>query len=178
MVVLLLVLLAGSVTTRVVWREPPEVPSSVLAYQTLEWRDWAQAQTLFQKLSVQAEPRIQSQGYAGLAAVAFAQDDFQQALEFATKAEAVDSEIVYSHVIRGHIYLTEGKIEDAKSSYRTAMNNTNGLPCQQAIAAHHLGRIYADEGFYLDARKYYDRAISQCPRMAAEWRQLSQDKAK
>lgn len=177
-VVLLLVLLAGSVTLVVLRREPPEVPSPALAYQVLERRDWAQAQTLFQKLSVQAKPGIQSQGYAGLAAVAFAQDDFQQALDFATKAEAVDSEVVYSHVIRGHIDAKEGKIEAAKLSYRTAMNNTNGLPCQQAIAAHHLGRIYADEGFYLDARKYYDRAISQCPRMAAEWRQLSQGKAK
>jgi hypothetical protein len=41
MAVLLLVLLAGSVSL-VVWRrEPPEVPSPALAYQALERRDWA-----------------------------------------------------------------------------------------------------------------------------------------
>jgi hypothetical protein len=105
MVVLLLVLLAGSVTLVVVWRGPPEVASPALAYQALEQRDWAQAQTLFRKLSAQPELGVQSQGYTGLAAVAFAQDDAQQALKFATQAEAIDSEIVYSHVIRGHIYL-------------------------------------------------------------------------
>ena len=145
----------------------PDVLSPVFAYQALEQGDWSQAETAFQNLVKQPEPEVRSQGYAGLAAVAFARGDAQQAFDFAAQAEALDPEIVYSYVIRGHILWDQGKLGAAMAAYRTATEKTNGLPWQQAIAANRLGRIYAAEGFPGTALQYYDRAISRHPEMAA-----------
>lgn len=171
-------LLAGLVTVVCVQRlapvggqvsRTPDVLLPVFAYQTLEQGDWSQAETFFQNLVQQPKPEVRSQGYAGLAAVAFARGDAQQAFDFAAHAEALDPEIVYSHVIRGHILWDQGKLGAATAAYRTATEKTNGLPWQQAIAANRLGRLYAAEGFAGTALKYYDRAISQHPEMAVAY---------
>jgi tetratricopeptide (TPR) repeat protein len=145
------------------------VLSPLFAYQTLERGDWSQAETLFQHLVQQPEPEVRGQGYAGLAAVAFARGDAQQAFDLAVQAEALDPEIVYSHVIRGHMLWDQGKLGAATAAYRTATEKPNGLPWQQAIAANRLGRLYAAEGFAGTALKYYDRAISQQPGMAVAY---------
>lgn len=144
----------------------PVVSSPALAYQALVQGDWAQAEVLFQRLVQQAEARVQSQGYGGLAAVAFARGAVQQASGFVAQAEALDPETAASQVIRGHILWREGKLGAAKMAYRMAADNTNALPWQQATAANRLGRIYAAEGLAGNALQYYDRAISQCPQMA------------
>jgi tetratricopeptide (TPR) repeat protein len=144
---------------------PPVVASPALAYQALEHGNRSQAESVFQRLAQEGEPHGQSQGFAGLAAVALARGDSQQALDFAARAEALDPEVVYSHVIRGHILWNQGRIGAAKTAYRTATNKLNGLPWQQAVAANRLGRIYAAEGFPGTALQYYDRAINQSPQM-------------
>jgi Tfp pilus assembly protein PilF len=129
-------------------------------------KDWAQAEVLFQRLLQQTEPRVQSQGYGGLAAVAFARGAVQQAASLVAQAEALDPESAAGQVIRGHILWHEGKLGAAKVAYRMATDNMNALPWQQATAANRLGRIYAAEGLAGNALQYYDRALSQCPQMA------------
>ena len=104
---------------------------------------------------------MQSQGYAGLAALALAQRDSRQALAFAEQAEASDPEIAYTHVIRGDLLLQQGKVAEAAIEYRTATEKAHGAPWQQAIADNHLGRIYAVQGEVQKALEHYDRAISR-----------------
>ena len=181
LVVVLLLCLAGAVTTVMLWEQQlsetavsqmglaPVVSSPALAYQALKQGDSVRAESLFQRLAGQSELRGQSQGYAGLAASALARGEAAQALEFAAQAELLDPEIVYSHVIRGHILWDQGKPGAAKTAYRIAAEKTNGLPWQQAIAADRLGRIYATKGFTGTALQYYDRAISQHPNMTSAY---------
>jgi tetratricopeptide (TPR) repeat protein len=161
------VLLAILVTAR--WRTTVLPHASLLttAYEELERGDRHRADTLFQQLTAVAEPRPQSHGYAGLAAVAFASGDYQRALDLAAQAEALDPEIAYSHVIRGHVWLNQGKTAEATTAYRTAVEKSHALPWQQAVAYDRLGRLYAAAGKTTRALEYYDKAISQHRDLAA-----------
>jgi len=116
---------------------------------------------LFQQQVESPEPRPRSQAYAGLAAVAFASGDYQRALDFATQAETADADIGYSHVIRGHIFLNQGKTAEALAAYRTATAKPHTPPWQQAIAYDRLGRLYAAQGDTAKALEHYDKAMTQ-----------------
>jgi class 3 adenylate cyclase/Flp pilus assembly protein TadD len=157
---LLLLLLVGVALERR-WRQAPQdLPQLIQApYQVLAKGEWSQAEASFQRLGSWAGKRVKSQAYAGLAAVAFARGDTQRALEQAVRAEQLDPEVIYSHVIRGHILFAQGNITEATQAYRTATTKTSGTPWQQAVAFNHLGCIYAARGFVGTALKYYDRAI-------------------
>jgi len=112
----------------------PALSAQAAAYQALEQGDSDKAATLFQQLIAQAEPQLQSQGYTGLAAVAWVRGDAQQTLARAAQAEVLDPEVVYSHVLRGHLLWQQGKTTEAATAYRTATAKTHGLPWQQAVA--------------------------------------------
>ncbi|MGE3535871.1 MAG: TIR domain-containing protein [Candidatus Tectimicrobiota bacterium] len=131
------------------------------AYHALEQGDSAKAGELFQSLTAQSEAQIQAQGYAGLAALALAREAMPQALEHATQAESLDPEVIYSHVVRGHLLWQQGKIAEATAAYRTATEKTRGLPWQQTVAYNRLGRIYAAQGDVQQALTHYDQAVSK-----------------
>jgi class 3 adenylate cyclase/CHAT domain-containing protein/Tfp pilus assembly protein PilF len=167
---LLLVLLFAALVRDRLWRTTPaDVSPLMLAYQALERGDWPQAGALFQQLAERPDNRVQSQGYAGLAALALARRDSQQALALAGQAETLDPEIAYSHVIRGHLLLHQGKVAEATLEYRIATEKAHGAPWQQAIADNHLGRIYAGQGDAQKALEHYDRAISRHQQLAVAY---------
>lgn len=147
---------------------PPELPpvSPALADQALAQGRFEHAERLFQQLVAQADAGVRSQGYAGLAAVALAHGQTQQAMDFATRAEALAPEMASTHVTRGHILWSQGKLLAAQRAYRTATEKPHAQSWPQAVAADRLGRIYAAEGFTGTALQYYDRAIGQQPEMA------------
>lgn len=91
-------------------------------------REWARAEALLQRLRQQAAARVRSQGYAGLAAVALALGETQQALDFVAQAEALDPETAAGHVRRGHTLRNQGKLWAAKEACRTATDLPNALP--------------------------------------------------
>ena len=132
-----------------------------VAYQTLAQGEHQTAQALFQSLAAQAKPPGKSQAFVGLAAVAWARGDAQQTEAFATQAEAVDPEVVYSHVLRGHLLWQQGKTAEATAAYRTATAKAHGLPWQHAVAYNRLGRLYAAQGEAQQALEQYDKALSQ-----------------
>jgi tetratricopeptide (TPR) repeat protein len=125
------------------------------------------AKALFQQQVEDPEPRTRSQAYAGLAAVAFAGGDDQRAPDFATQAETADADMGYSHVIRGHILLNQGKTAEALAAYRTTTTKPHTLPWQQAIAYDRLGRLYAAQGDTTKALEHYDKAMTQHRDLAA-----------
>ena len=119
------------------------------------------AKALFQQQVEGPEPRARSQAYAGLAAVALASGDYQRALDFVAQAETANADIGYSHVMRGHIFLNQGKTAEALAAYRTATTKPHTLPWQQAIAYDRLGRLYAAQGDTARALEHYDKAMTQ-----------------
>ena len=70
-------------------------------------------------------------------------------------------DIGYSHVIRGHIFLNQGKTAEALAAYRTATARPHTLPWQQAIAYDRLGRLYAAQGDTTKALEHYDKAMTR-----------------
>jgi len=144
------------------WTRPAPPPSLLsIAYQALDQGESDKAQALFQQQVEGPEPRVRSQAYAGLAAVALGRGDYQRALDFAAQAETADADIGYSHVIRGHIFLNQGKSAEALAAYRTATAKPHTLPWQQAIAYDRLGRLYATQGDTAKALEHYDKAMTQ-----------------
>jgi CHAT domain-containing protein/Tfp pilus assembly protein PilF len=148
-------------------RDSTETPILTDAYQTLAHGDWSRAETLFRQLTAAPQKRVQSQGYAGLAAVAFARHDSRNALAFAGQAEELDPEIAYTRVIRGHILLSQGKPDDAAAAYRTATEKLLATPWQRAMAHNHLGQLAAVQGDAPAALAHYDQAMGQQRDMAA-----------
>jgi tetratricopeptide (TPR) repeat protein len=140
-------------------QEPWQAPLRV-AYQTLEQGDDQQAQVLFQGLAAQAQAEGKSQALVGLAAVAWARGDAPQTAEWARQAEAADPEVIYSHVLRGHLLWQQGQTAAATVAYRTATAKTHGLPWHHAVAYNRLGRLYAAQGDTQQALALYDQALS------------------
>jgi tetratricopeptide (TPR) repeat protein len=149
------------------WGDSSEPGTLPEAYQALTHHDWPKAEALFQQLTAAPQKRVQSQGYAGLAAVAFARHDSRHALAFARQAEELDPEIAYTRVIRGHILLSQGKPDDAAAAYRTATEKLLATPWQRAMAHNHLGQLAAAQGDAPAALAHYDRAIGQQRDMVA-----------
>lgn len=148
-------------------RIPEERSWLTEAYQALDRGDFSGAGALFQRLADGADTRMKSQGYAGLAAVAFARRDYQQALGLVEQAERLDPEISYSHVLRGHVLWNQGKLAEAAAEYQLAVSKPRAIPWQQAIAHDRLGRIYAARGDAQNALDHYDKAIVSHQQMAA-----------
>jgi len=131
------------------------------AYEALVQGKAQEAETLFKPLLTQTDTGVQSQGYTGLAAVAFTHNDYTQTLDLAKRAAMLDAESVYSHVLRGHVLLHQGKTAEAAAAYRAATEKTRGFPWQKAMAHNRLGRIAAAEGNPQEALAHYDKALDQ-----------------
>jgi tetratricopeptide (TPR) repeat protein len=149
------------------WPSSPAAVSPVAqAYQALQQKDWETAEHRFQALSASAEPQRKGQALAGLAALSFARGNYQQALDFASQAERAAPDTAYSHVIRGHVYLNQGKTAEAAAAYRGATQKTTAFAWQQAEAYDRLGRLAAAQGETAQAMAHYDKAIAQKRDMA------------
>jgi Tfp pilus assembly protein PilF len=158
----LFVLVLGILTGGLLWRDHGVNETLLVrAYQVLEHGHPVEAEALFKPLLEQSNKEVKSQGYIGLAAVAFARGDYTLSLEFARIAEELDPEVVYSHVLRGHMLLHQGKTTEAAEAYRTATEKTHGFPWQRAIAHNRLGRIYTAQGNVQQAIVHFDRALNQ-----------------
>jgi tetratricopeptide (TPR) repeat protein len=131
------------------------------AYEALGQGNAQEAETLFKPLLTQTDTGVQSQGYTGLAAVAFTHTDYTQTLDLAGRAATLDAESVYSHVLRGHVLLHQGKTPEAAAAYRTATEKTRGLPWQRVMAYNRLGRLAAAAGNAQEALAHYDKALDQ-----------------
>jgi len=148
--------LAGPVVTP---EDSSPLTPVMVAYRTLEQGELQQAHDRFQRLATATAPEVQGQGLAGLAAVAWARADLQHTEDWARQAERIDPEVVYSHVLRGHLLFHQGKTDDAMVAYRTATAKTHGLPWHYAVAYNRLGRLSTAQGDMPQALAYYDQAL-------------------
>ncbi len=154
------ILLVGLILSLVIFgrsRSSLDMSPLAQAYQALQQQDYSGASARFQELISSANAARQGQAYAGLAATAFAQGDYQQALDFAAQAERAAPETAYSHVIRGHIYLNRGHTTEAAAAYRTATTKSNvSLATSRGLRA---PAVYAAQR--RQSARRYDQALEQ-----------------
>lgn len=136
--------------------EPPGTPILHQAYEALEKQDWEQAKTLFQQLRDDAAPESRSQGYAGLAAIAYAERDSAQSNQLTLKAQALNP--------NGFGYTLCGKaaVDFARGQYQRALDFAQkaeimAIPYCDLIRGH----ILAQQGDAAAATAAYQRAVEQ-----------------
>jgi predicted negative regulator of RcsB-dependent stress response len=126
------------------------------AYEALEKQDWDKAKTLFQQLRDDAAPESRSQGYAGLAAIAYAERDSAQANQLTLEAQALNP--------NGFGYTLCGKaaVDFARGQYQRALDFAQiaeimAIPYCDLIRGH----ILAQQGDAAAATAAYQRAVEQ-----------------
>jgi tetratricopeptide (TPR) repeat protein len=67
---------------------------------------------------------------------------------------------------QGHLFYSQGRLDEALVAYRDITEKPRSTPGQQAIAYNRLGQIYAAQGHAARALECYDKAISQRQDMA------------
>ena len=126
------------------------------AYEALEKQDWDQAKTLFQQLRDDAAPESRSHGYAGLAAIAYAERDNTQSIQLTQEAQALNP--------NGFGYTLCGKaaVDFARGHYQRALDFAQkaeimAIPYCDLIRGH----ILAQQGDAAAATAAYQRAVEQ-----------------
>ena len=135
---------------------PSTVPVLHQAYEALEKQDWDQAKTLFQQLRDDATPEFRSHGYAGLAAIAYAERDSAQSNQLTLQAQALNP--------NGFGYTLCGKaaVDFARGQYQRALDFAQkaeilAIPYCDLIRGH----ILAQQGDAAAATAAYQRAAAQ-----------------
>jgi predicted negative regulator of RcsB-dependent stress response len=135
---------------------PSTVPILHQAYEALEKQDWDTAKTLFQQLRDDATPESRSHGYAGLAAIAYAERDSAQSNQLTLEAQALNP--------NGFGYTLCGKaaVEFARGQYQRALDFAQkaeimAIPYCDLIRGH----ILAQQGDAAAATAAYQRAAAQ-----------------
>jgi len=126
------------------------------AYEALEKQDWDQAKALFQQLRDDATPESRSQGYAGLAAIAYAERDSAQSNQLTLEAQALNP--------NGFGYTLCGKaaVDFARGQYQRALDFAQkaeimAIPYCDLIRGH----ILVQQGDAAAATAAYQRAAEQ-----------------
>jgi class 3 adenylate cyclase/Flp pilus assembly protein TadD len=101
--------------------------------------------------------------FEGLAAVCFREGDYEKSLLLCDRALKLNRDNLYSHVIKGNIFLHQGKISDAAVEYDKATQLTQGADWQRAEAYNRRGRIYAAEQRVEKALSFYTQAAVYNP---------------
>jgi Tfp pilus assembly protein PilF len=104
------------------------------AYQALERGEWRQAESMFRQLRDDPTPALQSQAYAGLAAVAYARGEQEEALRLLQAAQGLDGENGYGYFLcaQAAVALSRGTLQKASDFLKRLQPNAFTLPyCQQ-----------------------------------------------
>ena len=155
-VVVVLIAVTVFYTQRQNTPEPSTTPILHQAYEALENRDWDKAKTLFQQLRDDAAPESRSYGFAGLAAIAYAERDNAASTQLTLEAEALNP--------NGYGYTLCGKaaVDFARGQYQRALDFARkaeimAIPYCDLIRGH----ILAQQGDAAAATAAYQRAVEQ-----------------
>ena len=69
----------------------------------------------------------------------------------------------FAHVVKANVLYRQNKKEAAENELKTAVNQPESSPYQQAVALNKYGRFYASVGKYGKARELYDQAVTVDP---------------
>ena len=129
-----------------------------LAYQRLKEGRIEEARKNFSQMKTE-----NALHFEGLAAVYFKAGDYEQSLLMCERAQETDQGNLYSYVIRGNIFLNQGKTDEAALEYEKATQLNKGADWQRAEAYNRLGRLYAAQHRVKDAMSLYTKAALFSP---------------
>jgi len=136
-----------------------------MAYCLVEMGEFGRAEQTFGEVGPQQGHRD-----VGLAAIKYAQGDYDKAEELCNKAAQRYSDNGYVHTILGNIHFVRGDVDKAIQQYELALRKRPRFTWQQAATHINLGRAYADKGEYNQAMKHYIRAAeTENPRYLTEY---------
>ena len=155
LIFLMLVIIVGKVRVNV-----SEVESKPyqLAYQQLKQGRLEEAQESFNQIKLE-----DALHFEGLAAVYFKAGEYEKSLLMCDRALKTNQGNLYSRVIKGNIFLSQGKIDEAALEYERATQLSGEAHWQRAEAYNRLGRIYADQYKVKKALNMYGQAAIYNP---------------
>ncbi len=153
---------AKAISEEVIKKNPRNVEArAVRGYAALKEDNLDEAEKVFSSLSRGVDGEIP--GKEGLAAVYAKKQETEKALRLIKEVEQKAPDRSFPHVIKGDILYARNKKKEAEAEYKRAVKKKTAAPYQDAIRYNQLGRMYANSGDYLKARKLYDRAITIDP---------------
>ncbi len=129
-----------------------------LAYQQLKQGRLEEARESFSRMKPEDALRFE-----GFAAVSFKSGEYEKSLVMCEQALKTNQGNFYSRVIKGNIFLNQGKIDEAVLEYEGATQLSKGARWQQAEAYNRLGRIYASQYRVEEASSMYAQAAIYNP---------------
>ena len=101
--------------------------------------------------------------YQNAALTFYNKGDFEEALNICKTLEDKNPKVRLAYLIRGNIYLREGKLDEAEVAYQTALQAEEGTDLQKAEAFIGLGRIASLRKQTDDSLRYYKLASEAAP---------------
>ena len=101
--------------------------------------------------------------YEAAALTYFNEGNFSEALKTCDAIEGRNSDVRLVYLIRGNIYLREGKLDPAEAAFQKALQASKGTAREQAGAFMGLGRIASLRKNPDAALKYYGQSVEAAP---------------
>ncbi|RJQ69413.1 MAG: tetratricopeptide repeat protein [Desulfobacteraceae bacterium] len=155
--------LARAIAASVAQKDPANIEAkSVQGYAALAEGRTDEARQVFDQIAAGPDQSAVI-GQEGQAAVLAKQGKTDQALALADKTILKAPRRSQAHKIRGDLLIGKGDRQGAAQAYEKAVQQTEAPLFLKAEARNQLGRMYAQDGKYSEARALFDQAVSLDP---------------
>ncbi len=157
------VLLAQAMSFEVQSANPDSLEArTVYGYAALKANKVDEAAKIFENLA-ENSGEAEILGKEGLVKVYAIQGKSEKALTLAAEVEKKAPDRGFVNTVKGDILYAQNKKLGAQAEYRKAVNKPEGSKTQKAEAHNQLGRLYASDGNFNQARINYDQTIELNP---------------
>ncbi len=94
----------------------------------------------------------------------YSSGNYEAALDACRGLESRNPDLALAHLIRGHVYLATGRLNEARASYQLAIRAPEATQSQKGEALVGLGRVASIEEEPARALQFYEQASSVNPR--------------
>ena len=120
------------------------------------------AETEFSKIAQLKSPEA-ILGKEGLAELHLQKGESDKAISIAQEVEKEDPNNGLVHLVKGNVLAGQGKQKEALTEFTRATEGKLSSDWQRATAYNNAGRIYSEQGQYVQAEKMYQEAVVHNP---------------
>ena len=156
-------LMAKAISDTVIAKNPDNMEArAVKGYAEMKSGNLKAAETIFQEVA-NGPGTGAVLGQEGLSAVYAEKGEDDKAMAMADQVTRKAPKRGFAHVVKANVLYRQNKKEAAETELKTAVNQPESSPYQQAIALNKYGRFYASVGKQEKARELYDQAVAVDP---------------